>query len=186
MSSVDATIVFFPRFTTLAGAATFTTAPLDVSRFDGAQFQVWLGDMDGVSPVATLYFEESLDAQTWVLGPQTPEGFVLDEGLAKFFSYGFRLRWFRVRLVLTGSEVIATCWAEGLLRGGGGGAWAAAQAGAAAGSTGDLRGSPAGGPAGPRAVGRRGWDPRGPEGPPGPISVLDPLPPPTGHGFPGL
>jgi len=140
MSSVDATIVFFPRFTTLAGAATFTTAPLDVSRFDGAQFQVWLGDMDGVSPVATLYFEESLDAQTWVLGPQTPEGFVLDEGLAKFFSYGFRLRWFRVRLVLTGSEVIATCWAEGLLRGGGGGAWVPAPVGAPPGMGGELGG----------------------------------------------
>lgn len=135
MAAVDATIVFLPRFTTLAGEEEFTTAPLDVSRFEGAQFEVWRGPIRGGTGTFKVYLEESLDAQTWVLGPSTPAGYEVAQGESKFFSYSFRLRWFRVRVALTGSNSVVTCWAEGLLRGGGGGLWTlpATSAGAAGG-----------------------------------------------------
>lgn len=133
MSEVDAAIVFLPRFTTLAGASSFTTLPLDVSRFASAQFQLWRGPIRGNPPQAShpflAYLEESLDAENWVLGPSTPTGFdPADDDLTltrpKLFSYGFRLRWFRIRIELSSTNPIVTCWAEGLLRdGGGGGAW---------------------------------------------------------------
>lgn len=123
MESVEATIVFLPRFTTLVGPGTFRTLPLDVSKYSGAQFQLWVGPISAGS--FTVYLEESLDAENWVLGPSTPEGIALTSNQTRFFSYGFRLRWFRLKVVMTGGGgSLATCWAEGLLRGGGGGVWA--------------------------------------------------------------
>ena len=129
MSNVDAAIVFLPRPTTLVGASSFATQPLDCSRFGSAQFQLWRGPMAGTAPTFLAYLEESLDAEHWVLGPSTPTGFdpaADDPTLTrpKLFSYGFRLRWFRLRVELGGTAPVVTCWAEGLLRdGGGGGAW---------------------------------------------------------------
>ena len=130
MAAVDASIIFLPRFTTLVGSGNysetfdFPTLPLDVSGHGGAQFQVWRSPMSGGT--FKLFFEESLDADKWVLGASIPTGIDLNADETKFFSYGFRLRWFRLRVQLTGAAwPIVTCWAEGLLRGGGGGAWPA-------------------------------------------------------------
>src|SRR5215475_13512600 len=118
MPAVDSSFVILPRFTTLVGAATFTTLPMDVSAYGGAQFQIWRGPIrvTAGTPMFQLYLEESLDTQTWVLGPTTPTAYTLNEFELKFFSYDFRLRWFRIRIVITGTNPIVTCWAEGLLR----------------------------------------------------------------------
>ena len=127
MPAIDSTFVLLPRFTTLAGATSFTTLPMDVSAFGGAQFQVWRGQFrtkdDSIAKSFKIYLEESLDTQTWVLGPDTPAAIEINEGAIKLFSYDFRLRWFRLRVEIAGNQPIVTCWAEGLLRGGGGGMW---------------------------------------------------------------
>lgn len=123
---VDASIVFAPRFTTLVGAKAVTTLALDVSGFTGAQFQVWRGPIRVSTPGSeqfSIEFEESLDTETWVLGPSTPQSFVISENQVHFFSYNFRLRWFRLKMTLAGTGPMVSMWAEGLLRGGGGGAW---------------------------------------------------------------
>lgn len=123
---VDASIVFAPRFTTLIGAKEFETLPIDVSGFTGAQFQVWRGPIRTTTPGGEQFsveFEESLDTETWVLGPSTPQPFVITENDVHFFSYNFRLRWFRLKMTLAGVGPMVSMWAEGLLRGGGGGAW---------------------------------------------------------------
>lgn len=117
--SAESAIVLLPRFTTLVGATTFTTAPLDVSSYGSLQVQVWRGAMRGTSPTFTMYLEESLDCEQWVVGPAAPTAYVVGASPPaepKFFSYAFRLRWFRVRVVLGGTDPVATCWAEGLLR----------------------------------------------------------------------
>lgn len=126
---VDASIVFLPRFTTLAGATTFLTAPIDVSQFAGAQFQVWRGDIRLKTGTGTfsVTFEESLDTETWVVGPSTPQPYVVPAHDVRMFSYSFRLRWFRLKIEVTGADPVVTCWAEGLLRGGGAGLWPTAQ-----------------------------------------------------------
>jgi hypothetical protein len=126
MPAIDSSFVIMPRFTTLVGQATFTTMPMDVSAYGGAQFQVWRGPFrvsDGGVGTLNVYLEESLDTQTWVTGPSTPAAYPVNPFETKFFSYDFRLRWFRLRIVTTGANPIVTCWAEGLLRGGGGGLW---------------------------------------------------------------
>jgi hypothetical protein len=133
MEVVEASIVLLPRFTTLVGVSSaghyydFTTLPLDVSRFSGAQFQFWRGAGAGTLGV---FLEESLDADTWSLGPFSPAEIVVPAQSAVFFSYNFLLRWFRLRVRLTGAAwPIISCWAEGLLRGGGSGAWPSGGAG---------------------------------------------------------
>jgi hypothetical protein len=125
MPTVDAGVVFLPRLTTLVGATTFSTAPLDVSQQGGAQFQVWRGPirLASGSGTLTLFLEESLDCQAWGLGPATPQGITIPESATQFFSYDFRLRWFRLRFVLAGTAPMVSCWAEGILRGGEGGLW---------------------------------------------------------------
>jgi hypothetical protein len=147
MPAVDSSFVILPRFTTLVGAASFTTLPMDVSSYGGAQFQVWRGPIRTASGTGTftVYIEESLDTEEWVLGPETSQSFVIDASDRKFFAYDFRLRWFRLRIELGGLAPIVTCWAEGLLRGGGGGLWSdgsgnAGPAGAVAGRNIDIAG----------------------------------------------
>ena len=98
-------------------------------------------EVDAIGPTAgfTVFFEESLDCQTWVLGPSTPSGYAIGANEVKFFSYSFRLRWFRLRIELTGDWPIVTCWAEGVLRGGGaGGPWPVPGTGLPKGAIGDL------------------------------------------------
>lgn len=125
MSSVDAGIVFLPRITTLVGQTDFLTAPLDVSRQGGIQFQVWRGPIRTSSGTGemNLLLEESFDAVTWALGPSVAQAFTLLENTPHFFSYSFRLRWFRLKFTLAGTDPMVSCWAEGLLRGGDGGMW---------------------------------------------------------------
>jgi hypothetical protein len=139
MPGVDASIVFLPRFTALVGAADFATAPLAVSEQGGAQFQVWRGPIRTASGPGTftLYLEESLDAQTWALGPSAAQAITVAENSPLFLSYSFRLRWFRLRVTLGGSSPMVSCWAEGLLRGGEGPMWGSpVLAGTAAGQLG--------------------------------------------------
>ncbi len=140
MSAVESAIVLLARPTTLIGATTFTTLPLDVSQFGSVQLQLWRGPIRTVAgltppdaPTIKFYLEESLDTETWALGPATPVGYdPADDStggdptfaVPQLFAYAFRLRWFRIRVELTGSAPLVTCWAEGFLRdGGGGGSW---------------------------------------------------------------
>jgi len=146
MSAVDAGVVFVPRYTTLVGAGVFTTAPIDVSMQGGVQFQVWRGPFNVSSGAGTLtlYLEESLDCESWALGPSTPAPITIIEpvvsGVVQFFSYDFRLKWFRLRFETAGNNPMVAVWAEGILRGGGGGMWGIpAISGAAAGEVAGYR-----------------------------------------------
>ena len=120
MPAVDSSFVILPRFTTLVGAAVFTTLPMDVSAYGGAQFQIWRGPFrvktGTPAPSFTVFLEESLDTEEWVLGPDTATSFVIAEADRKFFAYDFRLRWFRLKVLILGDEPIVTCWAEGFFR----------------------------------------------------------------------
>ena len=116
--STDAALVLFPKFTSLvsneAELTSFTSAPLDVSRFGSAQFQLWRGGMQGAGATFKAYLEESLDGDTWTTPPGGSGGFDPGQNGSKLFSYSFRLRWFRMRIDFTGECV--SCWAEGVLR----------------------------------------------------------------------
>lgn len=127
MSGIESYVVFFPRFTTLAagvGAVSFTSIPLDVSQFGGVQMEAWMGEVlpYGGTSHFKIYLEESLDGTTWEDEMSTVYEFDQAHTYAgKFFSFGFRLRWFRVRLELTNINLVTT-YVEGIMRAGGGGA----------------------------------------------------------------
>ncbi|MCE9634251.1 MAG: hypothetical protein K8T90_00975, partial [Planctomycetes bacterium] len=124
-SAAESTIVFLPRFTTLVGPGTYTTQPLDVSQFASAQFQAWRGVQACSSGLdatkVKVFLEESLDCQDWVLGASAPRGITIPYTATRLFSYGFRLRWFRLRVEITAPGTgdvagLVTMWAEGILR----------------------------------------------------------------------
>ncbi len=116
MPQVQGSIAFLPRFTTLIGTTDFATAPIDVSNLNSVQLQIWRGALRGTTPMFAAYVEESLDAENWSQGPSASVGYDPGPGQAKFINYCFQLRWFRVRIHLTGTDPMVTCWAEGLLR----------------------------------------------------------------------
>ena len=49
-----------------------------------------------------------------VLGASAPKGYRVKWGSTRVFSYGFRFRWFRLRVET--ESALVTCWAEGILR----------------------------------------------------------------------
>jgi len=143
MPGVDSFVVFFPRFTTLV-AGSYTSVPLDVSKFGGVQLEAWRAEAG-----PTLYVEESLDGVAWQ--DAMSSSFDLTGGssyASKFLSFGFRLRWFRVRLEAT---QMMTVYVEGIMRAGGGGAreWLLPRTAATGPNTGTGPGSPKGAIGGP-------------------------------------
>jgi hypothetical protein len=111
------TVTFMPRFTTLVGASSFSTTPLDVSTLESAKLQVWRGSMIGADiPRFAVYPEESHDGESWTQATGTPAGFDPGDGGTQFINYCFQLRWFRLRFELTGTDPMVTCWAEGSLQ----------------------------------------------------------------------
>ena len=110
--------VLFPRFTTLAGNYVFASPALDVGRFGGMQLRVWWSERLGTlgSTPTTVHFDESLDGVDWPTDASTSFQILGGTYDSKFFSIGFRMRWFRMRID-TQCEYL-TLWAEGVLRAG--------------------------------------------------------------------
>jgi hypothetical protein len=110
-------LVMLPRYTTLAGASTFTTIAMDVTDYQTAILNIWRGRLITDTTFAVTC-EESTDQETWSTcagtnvsaydpGQET-------EGQA---SATIKKRWFRVKVVLatTGDPPHASCWAVGFL-----------------------------------------------------------------------
>jgi hypothetical protein len=107
-------LVMLPRYTTFSGANTFTTVGMDVTDYSKAILNVWRGAMNGSSPTYAISFEESTDQETWATCSGGSGG---DPGANTEVQYTPTLakRWFRVKVVLGGTQPVATCWAVGFL-----------------------------------------------------------------------
>ena len=107
-------LVMLPRFSSFNGAATFTTVGMDVTDFTKAILNVWRAPMNGTSPTFAISFEESTDQENWGTCSGGSGG---DPGANTEAQYTPTLskRWFRVKLVLGGTQPSVTCWAIGFL-----------------------------------------------------------------------
>ena len=107
-------LVLIPRYTTFAGAETFTTIGMEVTDYEKALVNMWRGPLaGGGSFVAT--FEESTDGTTWSTCTGATPG---DPGEDTEVQYtpSLNKRWFRVKIVLTGTDPAVTVWALGFLQ----------------------------------------------------------------------
>lgn len=107
-------LTLIPRYTTYAGASTFRTLPMDVSPFESAIVNVWMGTLVGTSPSVTVLLEESTDLDTWVActggGAFTPTA---NTEVPK--SITLSRRYLRISVTLSGTGVAATLYALGYL-----------------------------------------------------------------------
>jgi len=107
-------LVLIPRYTTLVGANTFTTVGLEVVQYSKALANVWRSTMIGSSGTFQVSFEESTDGVTWTV---CTNGGAADPGADTEIQYTPQInkRWFRVKVVTTGTDVGVTCWVVGFL-----------------------------------------------------------------------
>lgn len=110
-------LVLHPRFTALSGADTYTTVGMDVSQFSSALVNVWRTPLNGTSPTWTMSFEESTDQGTWSTCTSSPTPAVNEPSADTETLYTVTLnkRWFRIKIVLGGTQPSGTCWAVGFL-----------------------------------------------------------------------
>lgn len=116
MSGRQYPIVLFPRFTTFAGAGTYTSLPIDVSAFESIRLYVWRGVLVGTVPTFAIGLEGSSDRDVWApIGgnPGDPGPFVE----AQFLRL-LRYQFIRAKVITTSAsagDVAATCYAYGFL-----------------------------------------------------------------------
>ena len=107
-------VVMLPRYSTYAGETTFTTIAMDVSPYQRAILGVWRGILVGTDFEVTC--EESADQEDWTVCDGTnAEDFDPGEEDEGPVTATLRKRWFRLKIVLTGTDPQVTCWAVGFL-----------------------------------------------------------------------
>ena len=107
-------VVFLPRFTTLAGANTFITTPMDFLGFEKAELTFWRGDYvpgDTVPPAPiTADFESSADLETWATAETVPVPGTA--GLATQVTVVPTQRYLRLSVIQTAKQS-TTVWCSG-------------------------------------------------------------------------
>ena len=112
-------LVMLPRYTTYAGTKPnigFTTVGMDVTEFDAAILNIWRGAMlGGGSPLFKVNCEESTDQNTWTICTGTTEDTEVDEDEELQFNPELTKRWFRLRIEISGTAPVVSCWGVGFL-----------------------------------------------------------------------
>src|SRR5437868_10911804 len=110
MAGVQVPLVLIPRYTTYAGANTdFTTIGMDVTDYVKATVSFWRGPFIGTAVGITINFEESMDQLNWTTcsgGPYTSSGAAAEDQFVPIITK----RWFRIKITLTGTGPVLTCW----------------------------------------------------------------------------
>lgn len=111
-------LVLVPRFSTYSGASQyFSTIALDVTEFQNAIVNVWRGPMvfSGGTPAFKVTFQESTDQDSWSTCGNTTADTSVAEDTETQFTPELKKRWFRMRVLLEGTNPVATAWAVGFL-----------------------------------------------------------------------
>ena len=111
-------IVMFPRFTTIAGIASFKTAALNVERYSDGWGTVWRGEIlgGGLTPSFEITMQESEDQQTWFTCGGSAAAADPGQDEERSLDFSISTRWLRAKIVLSGDEPVVTCWMVGFLK----------------------------------------------------------------------
>jgi hypothetical protein len=114
MAGMFVPLVLMPRYTTLAGAAIYTTVGMDVSEYEKAVLSYWRSAGVNLATVPVVLFEESTDQITWTACAGGP---YLDPGANAETQYQPVLtkRWFRINVTLATADSAVTLWCIGFL-----------------------------------------------------------------------
>lgn len=107
-------LVLLPRYSTFVGAHSFTTIGMEASNYSKAIVGVWRGAMAGTAPTFAASFEESTDQNIWTTCAAGAGG---DPGPDTEAQYQPTIskRWFRIKVILGGTNPSVSCWAIGFL-----------------------------------------------------------------------
>jgi len=107
-------LVLLPRYTTFNGSDTFTTIGMEVTDYTKAILNVWRGPvLNGGSVQFT--FEESTDQDSWTTCDGKTAGWDPGASTEDQVEPQLKKRWFRVKVVVGGTNPGVTCWALGFL-----------------------------------------------------------------------
>ncbi len=110
--------VMIPRFSSYFGTSEFATVALDISAYAGGSLTLWRGKLIGGGTLK-LYTETSHDGYEWFGYPEgvggQPQPWDPGADASETVGIDVSRRYFRVRVVLTGTDPGVTCWCAGML-----------------------------------------------------------------------
>ena len=102
------TLILFPRYTSLAGATSFASAPLNVRGFSFASLLFWRGGGVNLTDL-TFTVEGSQDLKNWeTLGTTSP-----NDDIETALGFSIDREWLRVVAAPTGTNPTVCVWAMG-------------------------------------------------------------------------
>ena len=110
-------LVLLPRYTTYAGQSTFVTLAMDVTDYSSALINVWRGKLIGTdTPSILLTMQESSDQVNWTTcAGANVNGYDPGQETEGQSTPTLKKRWFRVQVVVGGTNPTVSCWAVGFL-----------------------------------------------------------------------
>ncbi|HLE97904.1 MAG TPA: hypothetical protein VI997_11080 [Candidatus Thermoplasmatota archaeon] len=112
MAGVLVPVVLMRRFTTLVGAADYSTVAIEVKDYQNAILSVWRGP---AKDTLTFFVEESFDQKSWTLCSGAEADWDPGASAEDQVTAALTKRWLRVRAVLLGLNARASCWVLGFL-----------------------------------------------------------------------
>ena len=111
-------IVFFPRFTTIAGAQIFETAAMNVERYSKGWITVWRGTLlfGGATAGFGATIQESEDQQVWTPCAGTAPNADPGANAQTVIECPISNRWLRAVIEFSGDEPVVSCWLAGFLK----------------------------------------------------------------------
>lgn len=111
-------VVLIPRFTSYFGTSEYATVAMDVTAFSSGVATFWRGKLAG-GGTFKLYTETSHDGYAWfgypIGGGGLPTPWDPGDDASVTVAIDVTRRFFRIRIVLTGSDPGVTCWMAGML-----------------------------------------------------------------------
>ncbi len=107
-------LVLLPRYSTFNGSETFTTIGMEVTDYTQTILNVWRGPVLNGGSIA-FTFQESTDQDSWTTCSGTTASWDPGASTEAQVTAELKKRWFRVKVLVGGTNPGVSCWALGFL-----------------------------------------------------------------------